>query len=64
MMDLSSPSEPTQVISMLGQYRSQLRHSSSGSRLSMSNLNNTGQQEKKINKNLKLKVFRVSQKRD
>ena len=36
-MDLNSPSEPTQVISMLGQYHSQLRHSTSGSRLSMSN---------------------------
>ena len=43
-MDLNSPSEPTQVISMLGQYHSQLRHSTSGSRLSMSNTTGIGYQ--------------------
>ena len=33
-MDLNSPVEPTQVLSMMGAFRSQLRHSTSGSSLS------------------------------
>ena len=38
----NSPSEPTQVISMLGAYQSQLRHSTSGS-----NMTGTGKQSNK-----------------
>ncbi len=37
IMDLNSPSEPTQVLSMMGAFHTQMRHSTSGSRLSMSN---------------------------
>ena len=37
IMDPNSPSEPTQVLSMMGAFHTQMRHSTSGSRLSMSN---------------------------
>ena len=37
MMDLNSPNEPTQVLSMLSAFNTQMRHSTSGSRLSMTN---------------------------
>lgn len=36
-MDLNSPNEPTQVLSMLSAFNTQMRHSTSGSRLSMTN---------------------------
>ena len=37
-MDLTSPVEPTEVLSMMGAFRSQLRHSTSGSSISKSSL--------------------------
>ena len=37
-MDLNSPVEPTEVLSMMGAFRTQLRHSTSGSSISKSSL--------------------------
>ena len=34
---MDSPSEPTQVLSMMGAFQTKIRHSTSGTRLSMSN---------------------------
>ena len=36
IMDLTSPVEPTEVLSMMGAFRSRLRHSTSGSSISKS----------------------------
>ena len=41
-MDLNSPSEPTQILSLMGQYHSQLRHSTSTSRMSLGNASASG----------------------